>query len=542
MNRNKNRVNDKKNYKGKKYAKNGKYRKEESKEYTPEDAKLNASGRDNDPNWYFLDKEMADQVSQFAFQELAGTNLQYGQNGTNFVEMRIPSIMNVFLNPSPGVQNSLGGVVPQRSGINLAGFRLYSKLAAYTGRQAVYGPQDISTMILKMGEVISEVEFVRRAFGVAFTYNMRNRAYPRAIIKAMGIDADDLFEHYSDYRTRFNGEITKLNQIPIPKNVAYFDKCAALYEKIYLDADSPMAQTIILQPCTTWELDESSYSGGTILKTSEWRAKPDGTGFNDTHTMGYYLAMLFYRVEELLTSSTLQVVYTDLLNLATKMKVDFWKFDYLVEGYTVWPEYNRNFLLQFHNMVATGFPRLAYNAADLAVGYTPNNDVYPDANNNILLYNPGFAVINAEGRKYTCAPASLLIDTDNPSVTVEDRIEMTRFGATCAMNSVITQGTTEFAVGCCLPDHYVVKFQIVDGRGNLDQFDNILGFGPTDFTTTYRRVAELSAFDWAPRVCLLANEGMMPVFNGDLNYYTELPHEWFRKVNDFIGLALYDLR
>lgn len=319
---------DKENEKESKQRKprGGKRGKQKDKNSDKRDAKkdlmplMSAENRDNNPNWYFTDAKLADQVSQLSFQQLAGFPLEiFGK------EFDVPNIVRILFNPCPGVtpaKDFNNSAFNRTSGLNLAGFRIFSKLSAYTGRIATYGPQDISTMLLAMGEVISCVEFLRRAFGIAFTINMRNRDYPRTILDfGMLIDSDDLFKYFSDYRTRFNSLITMINQLPIPKNIAYFDKCASMYEHVYLDAPSSMAQSLITVPFTTWVLDETSYSGGTVLKTTAWAADAAQNMYYTIaapRTMGDYLDIVDLMVGNLLNSSNLQVVYTDLLNLAVK--------------------------------------------------------------------------------------------------------------------------------------------------------------------------------------------------------------------------------
>lgn len=545
-NRNVTRTDSKRNRRGKgERSRGNRSWTDKEKKYDGDSAKLNAEGRDNNPNWYFLDAKVAEQVSQLSFQQLAGISIPI-----DGIDIAVPNISVVYLNPAPGVQKdalySTGQV--QKSAINMAGFRLFSKLSAYTGRIAAYGPQDISTMILAMGEIISMVEFIRRSFGVAFTMNMRNRAYPKAILSAMTIDPDDLMAHFSDYRTEFNSIITRINQLPIPRNVAYFEKCASLYEKIYVDMPSSMGQTIFYVPSTTWILDETSYSGGTILRTID--VAQDHATNNPlpwANTMGTVLLTLNNMVDALLSSSTLQIVYTDLLNLATKMETPFWKFDYLMEGYTVLPEYNTNFLLQFHNLTITGVPWVEPSNANIAMGVTPYNDVYPDANNNMLFYNPAFiggVVVNsAYPRMGTEAIVDMLSDT--PSV--EDRIEVTRFMSLSDSTFYIptTQSTSCAVINTALPDHYVtgIGFRRTDGTSAVISATNLLS--SWFYSVGNPLIQELSIIDWSPRFYGTDTSGTAlepETMVGDLNFYTTIDYQFLAKLHDFVGLALYDVR
>lgn len=514
-------------YKGKKKV----YRKEENK--------LDES-RSNNPKWYFTDEKLADQVSQLSFQQLAGMPLEYD----NF-QFDVPNVNPIHIQPAPGVQISsqYNTGLSQHSAINMVGFKLYSKLSAYTGRTQSYAPQDVSTMILAFGEVISVIEFIRRAFGVAYTMNMRNRAYPRTVLeKGMYIDSTDMFANLSDYRTRFNTIVTLVNQLPIPGNIAYYDKCAKLYEGIYLDSPSSMAQTLLLVPHTTWLLDETSYSGGSILKTIPFCCDANFVPPAAPNPLSYYLNIAMNLVNTLLNSSTLQVVYTDMLNLASKQDVKFWRFDYLFEGYTVIPQYDTNFLLQMHNATICGFPREVV----LVTGtnnVTPRNDVYPDPNKNCLFYNPSFSQVAGSGTNRLAKTGNCaLIDMLNDAPNVTDRVEVTRFTA-CAKGTpyTTTQNLADY-IDTALPDHYVVGCNLELMTNNLTEHwltqTVIASSAFADFA------ALLSNIDWAPRVFEADSTGNSYTgrYTGDINYYTTVDMNYLRKLHDFVGLGLYDMR
>lgn len=505
------------------------------------------TSRGNNPAWYFTDEKLADQVSQLSFQQLAGLPVDY--DNMNF---DVANIVRIMLNPCPGVQlsNTYNTRLVQNSAINMAGFRLYSKLSAYTGRTQSYAPQDISTMILAFGEVISIVEHIRRAFGVSYTMNMRNRSYPIEVLQfGMLIDASDLFANLSDYRTQFNTLITLINQLPIPKNIAYFDKCAALYERIYLDAPSSMAQTIIPVPYTTWILDEQSYSGGTILATQDFCGKKVPSTIDEikgvVHPMSYYLNILATMIGALLNSSTLQIVYTDILNYASKVSgTEFWKFDYLFEEYQVIPEFDLNFMLQFHNMTFTSAPIVQTALATGTANVTPFNDVYPDVNHNSVYYNPAFSTLGTVENGLPRTGNVALIDMLNDTPNVTDRVEVTRFVSICKGTRYVPTGQTKKVawIDCALPDHYAVQMVLLTETSNL----NFNYFTSTiNGTDTYPdSAALLSTIDWAPHMFECTSNGLNYTgrYVGDLNYYTTVDSIYMRKLHDFVGLALYDLR
>lgn len=548
MNRNK-RTNEKRQYgkdrNGKPYQKRGGKNRPSTKNEKREESGelLDAKGLDNDPNWYFTDAAMADQVSQLSFQQLAGYPIDFGS-----YQLSVPNMVKVELNPCPGVINSSdygSALLNKSSGINLAGFRIFSKLSAYTGRTATYGPQDISTMILAMGEVITVMEWIRRAFGVANAYSLRNRSYPReAITWGMMIDIQDFFANFANYRTRFNTLVTMVNQLPIPVGIKYFEKCRSLYEKVYVDADSSMAQSIFTNPFTTWILDESSDPRGSILATTPWHSN---AAMNDldtnVKTMKNYLDTADLMIGALLNSSSLQVVYTDLLNLSLKVGQTFWKMDYLPDGYLVTPEYNPGILLQIHNSSWTGEPVQGSELTSPHV--TKLNDVVPNANTNSLYYNPGFSTMQPstpDGRWYPRTNDNVIIDMMTDTPTVVDRVECTRY---CSISGTTPYGTNNTrACDAVLPDHYITGVSLYYMDSSLSsslRWCNTSIFTSPRYKDVVSAASQITAF---PRVFELnaSTFKLTGIFAGDLNFYTVVDSLYLRRLHQFMTLGLYDLR
>lgn len=515
---------------------------EDNKNIKSGEPELLAKGKyDNDPNWYFEDATLADQVSQLSFQQLGGLPIFY--ENRNF---SVPNLVKIFLNPCPGVirtQDYDNPDLNKTSGINLAGFRIFSMLSAYTGRIATYGPQDISTMILAMGEVISMMEWIRRCFGIANASSMRNRSYPREALRwGCMVDDSDFFVSYADYRNRFNTYVTLVNQLPIPKGIKYFDKCAALYEKVYLDAESSMAQSLITVPFTTWTLDEESDQRGTILKTTKWASNDQFTDpITTPRKMGDYLDILDGMIGALLNSSTLQVVYTDLLNLAVKQGQEFWKLDFIPDGYLVVPEYNEGVLLQMHNAAMTGAPSVQ--TSEIATPHvTPYNDVVPNPNSNTLYYNPAFGTLYLIANQHSRTGDSIIIDmlTSNPDVV--SRVECTRYSS---ISGTVHFGDNKKMCDAVLPDHYVVAVALshnaaVPVPGDLEFFNGSC-IGTPDFPTA---VAAASVIDWFPRIYEIDMSDYSYTGNvaGDLNFYTVVDQNYLRRLHQFMTLGLYNLR
>lgn len=234
-------------------------------------ANLDATNRDNDPNWYYLNAEIANQASSFSFDQFLGVNTPLNALTKSGVssshQVPLPSIMTIELNPCPGNTLSI------QTGINMAALKMYTVLSSNNAKTTNYAPQDLTMLMLSLGEVISVMEHIRRTFGVAFTYNQRNRSMPKLLIQSMGFTPDDFLGNMAQHRLQFNSWVTAINKIPFLSNIAYFYKCADLYQKVYTDSESAMAQLYVFKPYSTWILNETYDDNGSGLETKLLPAK-----------------------------------------------------------------------------------------------------------------------------------------------------------------------------------------------------------------------------------------------------------------------------
>lgn len=538
---------------------------------------LNTVGRDNDPNWYFTSPELAQQASELSFQTMLGA-------GPVLYNYEVPAIMVFRMNPCPGntydtavspATSPASGcsfgdydLVSNTSGINLMATKIYTLLSTYSGRTSNYGPEDVSMMLLSIGEVASLVEHIRRAFGVAMSYNPRNRMLPLGLLNAMNIKGDDLMKNLANYRMRFNVAISRINQIPILDNVGYIRKCRDMYQRIYIDDVSSMSQIYFYMPDTTWNLEEThgNWELGSVLVTTD-------VATDSTRKVSDLLELLEGMINNLLFSSTLNIVYSDLINLGNKINVPFTQFDYLAENYVVLPEFNRNANLQMHNLTVVGKP----DAPEVGTGnnniparinikthnsggvndnntlLTAYNNVYASSTLNGVVYNPGFSYPNsdvtAESPTTTWYTGEQIVDMDTDMPTTEDRIEALRFKGmesghyAHANESGSTWSSTGFKILMALPDHYCTEVRIYSNPTTSGkQITNSITVG-----SSVKYSEQLSQCALHPIMyCKEASQGYMSKsikgVLGSLNFFTTIGYDYLSRLNRLICTGLFDFR
>lgn len=474
--------------------------------------KLDSKGRDNDPNWYFLDSTVADQASSFSFDQYIGVPTTLTVNAKTGVntEYTMPSILVANVNPSPGDTSSI------QMGINVAAMSTYTTLSSQNAKTTQYAPQDLTILILAIGEVISILEHIRRAFGVAFTYNQRNRNMPTILLDSMGFSHEDFLNNLAQHRLEFNSWITALNKLPFLSNINYLFKCAEMYQNVYADSDSGMAQIMFMRPGTTWVLDEKYDDNGSGLSTRTTPAAGSNANWSE------WRKLVNEMLEALMTSSTLNYIYSDIINYSQKNGAKLLYLDYLREDYVVVPTYNRNFSLQMHNAVAIGMPM-----TEATAPYTKFNDVHCSVDKNTIVYNPVWGP--------TQTLSTPVVDFDTPSASVVDRIEATRYVSGLKW----AEGSDDESVytAAFLPDHYITSFLMYDKSNDPSGLIyNSLVTLPNPTSTAnmeeYLPLFSITQFDWNPLLYLYSTETKQISVLGDLNYYTTLDGEWFKRVND----------
>ena len=492
-------------------------------------AKLDSRGRDNDPNWYFLDADVATQASSFSMDQYLGvdTDLSLSIDGQiNTLGITVPAILALHMNPCPGDTSTI------QRGINMAGLKTYTMLSSMNSKTTNYGPQDVTTLLLSLGEVISILEHIRRAFGVAFTYNQRNRTMPVMLLDMMGFEHTDFLENLAQHRLQFNSWITAVNKIPFLDNIAYMYKCADMYQNVYADSESSMAQLVFMRPYSTWVLDEQYSDQGSGLVT---------TVLPNLGTWDQWATIVDSMITALFQSTTYNYIYSDILNYSTRTGAKLMYMDFLREDYVVVPVYNRTFMLQVHNSIAVSAPY--YTATDGK--YTKLNDVIPDVENNRIDYRPAWS-----NRGSTTT--QLIVDFDTPLATLEDRIEATRYQAMLKYKETVAE--TKIYVPSAVPDHYVVQYVINTSNNTDDPEYAVVNSYLSLMSGTYdedvlQTQIMCQQVDWAPLFLVVQQgkvagdgSGTYTYIIGDVNYYTTLDEDWYFRVNDITFQALFNLR
>lgn len=502
------------------------------KSFTKDDVSQ-MKGSVNDSSYYYTDNTVLDQVMNFSFNQYGGVplNIRNTGGGTLLGTYVTRNVMSIRLNPA--IPFTRGANVA--AGIDTAGLRNFLTLSGSNAKTTNYAPQDVTILMLAVGQVISMSSYLSRALGVAYLFNYRNRDYPTTLLTSMGIDAADFADNLAYYRVRFNTLLATASKIPFPAGITYFRKCAEQYASMYTDSDnSALAQTYMFNPASTWKFNETYDANGAGLDTVGV-VPPNGA----TNRFANYLTIFQQMIDALLNSTSLNYIYSDILRLQQSGKItDFITYNSIPENWIVMPQYNPEIETWIHNATILGSPLASTDTKPYALmTYTNYNDVSCDASKNRIVYRPQFKHTNSFGYE-------ALVDFRTDNVTPEMKVAATRLSA--RWNS-FKDGTDWYTEDFSVIDSYIVDIvMLTDTAINTigESFYDPDAMGATNVYTGAQYGGYLSQFDWHPLWYLIKSSDTsdpLKGISGDLNFYTTLNNQTIYQIYNYEVLHLFQI-
>lgn len=544
-------------YKGKDRARDHKDRE------TPTDDKY---GNVNDTSFYYSNPEILNEVTNIAFNEYLGVPLNYSLGGltSKGCDVPITNMVSIYLNPSIQPTGFRSDV--KQSAINITGYKNYLLLSANNAKTTSYAPQDVTCLILAIGSVISMYSFLKRPFGCVYLINQRNRSYPELLFKTMGIDFDDFKSNVADYRIKFNQLIAMFDRIPFFSDIPYFQKCSELYSHVYVDDDSPLAQTYMFIPASTWKINEAYDPNGTGLETT-WVVPKEDPQTHQYVTRSYseYLDIFQEMITRLATSTTFNAIFSDVLRVISNGKGSTLRMEVVPESYALTPIINQEIRHWINNMKIVHVPGDfdMYPSSAIITGRTNQNDVGSAADQNGVIYNPIFSVYGSDGlpdvnvsgatssvymAAATCCFERDVVNFDSMNPSIDDKVASTRLAV---------RGKVQFANagsgsnGCyilndiALGDFYCSGMKVFTDTTSIPKSIED-SFTITTNTTTCEGVLEafhlLDKLKYAPRKMVFhsqtgSNTNYLYAMSGDLCYYTMLDSHYMKRLKDVESLT-----
>jgi len=196
--------------------------------------------------------------------------------------------------------------------INLAAQALYTDIRRELKSANAYEGSDVIIYLMAVSEIIAFVSWCTRLLGTIMSYSFANRYLPYALIKAQGVDPNDIMNHPAEFRNRINIAIAKASQIWIPKGFDFLTRARWEYANYYSEGENIKDQLYMMTPglFRKYEYDpESDYAGS--LKPFIFIG-----GFHDEHllTCDELVTALETMIDALVGDTDFQNIAGDLYN------------------------------------------------------------------------------------------------------------------------------------------------------------------------------------------------------------------------------------
>lgn len=454
-------------------------------------------------------------------------------NGGILRDKTFPGILALYWQPT------IGGDASPESPLNQAAFNLFVNARRAAKITFSYDAPDLMKYCLYMSSLYALYAHLNRIYGLVNLYVRENNYLPKAMLKVLGVDVNDLVANLSNYRAWLNNLGLFLSKFAVPTGLGIGARWTALMSSIFTDSASPKSQFYVYVPDFFWQYTETS---GDMTSVS-W---PGSTGVNMT-----FEAIQFYVRQ-----------FTDTLSN---------NGDFMQMSDNIMVAYPTDLVqLPIVTVESICVPELSYTALSLvqnsrAVGYLSTPTITADPNTNLLYLKyrsfnipeelrPGIgyslpAVYNTTAN--ATAPMDVLKGTAQMVIAENESMSSTG-GVTVDSTLIGSEVVSRYQIF-----YYVKGSDGIMTLSSTPAFTSIIrnssyatsGDGLADFTDI---ISHLSHFDWHPFVVVEAmtkgDTVNPPYFTldsfehlGDVDNYTIVDSNTLRNLHRTVLLTLFQI-
>lgn len=318
--------------------------------------------KENDPAWYAQNPQLMRDYASFPFGQPVGMPLKIGTGNA-----AVPGIMAYYFTPA------LGNASNPNAAVNIAARNIYSFVRHANSGHSNYDAPDLMIYLLAMDSVYMMHAFMKRVLGVVLDYSPLNRYYPAALIRAMGLDPDDVAQHTQDLRGFINTYAVKMGSMCVPNSMSYMARHSWMCEGLYTDSSAAKAQTYMYVPSGFYKFTLSGSPAVGSLTKQPWMYPQLGSSLTNSLYYPKKLSVLMELANELLDAILVQedfnIMSGDILKAFGPEGVV--KVMGVADGYMVLPQYNQEVLSQFENATILNgqWTGTVKQATDVGTGY-----------------------------------------------------------------------------------------------------------------------------------------------------------------------------
>lgn len=473
--------------------------------YTNDNASVTSSNNDlrnfsgsvhsNEIEWYSLNPQLLKDASSINFSEVMGYKLPtlfHGAVNQPKFQNVIPGVMSVGFEIGYGVSDSTD------SPLNVATQNIYSYIRHANSGRTNYDAPDLMQYLLAMDSIYTWYEHCRRIYGLACLYNAKNVYYPKAVLQALGADADDIVNNLANFRYALNARVPRILSRAIPTIMRMFKRHSWLSGNVFADSTLvDRAGLYVFRPDKLWKyVDQGTPASGfagflePIMVGRKYVSYDEGTQemmLIDGANMSWigYINTLDDLLQAVMGSEDAGIMSGDIMKVWGN---DLWTVDSVDEQFVVTPVFDDIVAHQIQNCTLNGY---AFEGCK----------VLQNVDANYIQYLPRFIVPNGVPEDYE------LLNIRQISPTPDAVMESTRcktFGSysdatvsglnKAKMRHLKSEGADAFTVAT------VFRYTEAGILVGTDFFTEM----PIENTTDLMMWAQLlTKFDWHPYVHFL---------------------------------------
>jgi len=390
----------------------------------------------NDWRWYATNPQSVVDTASFAYGYPLGSKVDLGPYNPFIDGYSIPGIMRISTVPAFGWADS------PNSAVNIAAANIYSYVRHANSGHSNYDAPDLMLYLLAMDSVYSVIEWAKRIYGLAMTWNNQNKYFPRYMIESMNVDFDSIQTNLNDYRAYINMACVRAGSLCVPANMSYFAKHKWMYQGIYVDDNLTKAQVYYFNPEVFTKFTLDSNDIGQIVYPESFLISHRATKLKYTDIISLIDEML----APIISDEDFNIMSGDILKAYGSDSVV--KLEPISEGYIVMPSHDPLVLNIIRNTTLCGPWTLTGTVVGLSQDMTLPTSPYLKSNYRVV-YEVSH---DADDVPYglNALMSNRMVSFDHDKVSPEEALECTRF------TNIATSYYYNPSTGALIPDFKTV--------------------------------------------------------------------------------------
>lgn len=195
---------------------------------------------------------------------------------------------------------------------NLAAQKIFGEMRRTINVPTTYEAGDVFMYIQAVQSLAELIEHVKRVIRLANTYKTHNFMYPKALLSALKFDVDEVIDNGPRYREAVNKALMAMKYVAVPTVYESHAIRCTLNSSVFIDEESPKAQSILFTPdgFWRWNVAAGSSTNPSDLSYVQWAPRNIQTGMFSVVDVEYTLSSL---LDAMLTDSDAQRIHGDIL-------------------------------------------------------------------------------------------------------------------------------------------------------------------------------------------------------------------------------------